>query len=155
MIQDLGRFGECLESSKDLKAAMDMPVFTLDQKTVVIKEICKRLKMTDLSERVLAMLGRQRRLNLIHPIRDELNILMLEKSEIVPIKVESACQLSGDEKKKIENKFERILGTDVRAAYHVDKELIGGVRVTSKGVTYDGTVLSQLNGLKEQLLGGN
>jgi F0F1-type ATP synthase delta subunit len=71
------------------------------------------------------------------------------------VDVASSHGLSADEKKSIETRFSKILGNPVEATYLVDPKLVGGVKVTAAGKTYDGTISGWLGQFEEILVGGN
>ncbi len=105
-----------------------------------------------MAPKVLCLLTEAGRIALLLQVAEHLRQLVLESQNIAPLRVESATQLSGDEKKKIEERFRAILGRGVSAFYQTDTALIGGIRATVDGVTYDGTLAAKLSVLREQLV---
>jgi len=81
-------------------------------------------------------------------------LILLDSANVVSLKVETATSLEADEKKQIEDKFTKILGKRVEANYQVDPALIGGLRVTAAGRTYDGSLTGWLNSFEESLISG-
>jgi len=78
----------------------------------------------------------------------------LESGNVVSLSVETATSLETDEKKKIEDRFTKILGKKVEASYKVDPALLGGLRVTAAGRTYDGSLTGWLSSFEESLITG-
>jgi F0F1-type ATP synthase delta subunit len=63
--------------------------------------------------------------------------------------------LSNEEKKVLEGRFAKVLNSPVSASYLVTPALVGGLKVTANGKTYDGTLSGWLNQVEEVLVGGN
>ena len=95
-----------------------------------------------------------RRLGHLPGIANRLHLLLLESAGTVPLDVNAAVALTAEEKDKVERRFAKMLGKKVEANYTVDASLIGGLRVTVGGRTYDGSLAGGLNNFEEQLVGG-
>jgi F-type H+-transporting ATPase subunit delta len=73
--------------------------------------------------------------------------LDLTKAEII-----SARDLSPEEKRMLERELGRLTGKQVRASYSRDASLLGGAVIKVGSTIYDGSILGQLNKIREHLV---
>lgn len=93
-------------------------------------------------------------MNALSSILVWLNRFVLETANVIAVQVESATDMNADQKAKVERRFQSLLGKGVEASYRIDPKLIGGVRVTANGKTYDGSIAGWLSSFEEQLVQG-
>ena len=70
---------------------------------------------------------------------------------IVEARVTTAVALSHSEREALKAKLESISGKTVSLITHVDKQLLGGVRVEMEGKRYDNTIQNKLGRLKAEM----
>jgi len=153
--RELEGFSNLVNTHADLTKVLHRELFPLVQRRAVIQDIVQKLKLSQVSTRILIVLSESRRLGLLSVIVEKLKLLLLQASSIVPLQIETATDLTQDEREKIERKFSRILKQKVDANYIVDPTVIGGLRVTASGRTYDGTISGWLSAIREQLAEGS
>jgi len=78
---------------------------------------------------------------------------LLDRRKIVRAELRSAVALTPEEVKAIETELGAVTGMNVAVEAVVDPDLIGGVLAKVGSTVYDGTVKSQLNRLRKQLVG--
>jgi F-type H+-transporting ATPase subunit delta len=79
---------------------------------------------------------------------------VVEKTKgIFDARVESAVELTADEKKKIEDLLSQILKNRVAISYHVKPHIIGGFRITVGDWKLDATVTNQIEQMQSLLKG--
>jgi len=74
----------------------------------------------------------------------EFERLYYETFRIVRVRAESAVELSGDQKKRLEAKLTKHTGSRIEISYAVDPSLIGGMRLVMDNRTIDSTVKARL-----------
>lgn len=146
------RFSDLIENNSDLQRALCTPIFSVEQRKAVIDDVTKIGGFTETMKRILSILAENRRLGHLKKIGDRLKLLLWEARNIAALNVESAIALTAEEKIQIEGKCKEILKQEVEAAYEIDPALIGGLRVTVGGVTYDGSLVTKLNLLRERII---
>lgn len=144
-----------IDGHPQLKLVLTSRAYSESFRKAVLEDLFKVVKVSDLAQRAVKVVSENKRLNALSAVAGKLSELLLTKESIVPISVASSSGLGGDEKKQIETRFSKILGKPVEASYEVKPNLIGGVRVTAGGKTYDGTISGWLNRFEEILVGGN
>jgi F-type H+-transporting ATPase subunit delta len=148
-------FYKTFQENTDLQAALTNEAFSTQNRVAVAKEVSERLGLGAETVRVLAVLSENRRIPSAKWIAERLHQLCLEAADIALLEVESSKELSSEERNKIELQFSKILGKKVEAKYSLEPTLLGGLRVTAAGRTYDGTLSGWLEKMEEKLMGGH
>ncbi len=152
--EELAAVAGWAQESADLRSVFSSGNFSAEDAVAVIAELSKKAQLSDDTRRTLNVLAHARRLGQLAGIAETLKQFILEANEVVLLKVASREELDTEERKQIEKKFEDVLKKDVESVYTVDPKVIGGIRVTAEGRTYDGTLVTRLNKMKETLAGG-
>jgi len=66
--------------------------------------------------------------------------------------VESACQLTSEEKAGISKVIEKWLGSKVVLSLKINRDLIGGVKLTVRSVVLDASLKDALGRAREELI---
>lgn len=154
MGKELAKFADTLTGSPELSRVLCSDVFSDAQRRPVVEDLAKKLGVGAEGLRILLVISTAKRLSSLAGIVDRLHELVLQSEDVVPLSVESANQLAADEKEKIEKRFSGLLGKKVEATYVVDASVLGGLRVTAAGRSYNGTLSSWLGAFQERLVGG-
>jgi ATP synthase F1 delta subunit len=155
VLEDLRRFVGLVAKNSELKFLLSTPAFGGDERRAVVEDIIKRMKINELSRRILLTLSDLKQLGNLGPVVDRMTELFLISQQTVRLNVVAADELSDSVKSTIEGKFGKLLGKRVQAQYEVDPKLIGGLKVVAGGRTYDGTVSGWLTSFEESLSGGH
>ncbi len=152
--EELRAFGKTLSESAELQSALTNEAFSTENRIQVVRDLCQKMGMSPDVLRILAVLAENRRILVTESVADRMEQLCWEAADIAALEVESATEIRAEDKKKIEEKFSKILGKKVEARYQLTPNLMGGLRVTAAGRTYDGTLSGWLETMEEKLMGG-
>jgi F-type H+-transporting ATPase subunit delta len=75
-----------------------------------------------------------------------------ERSGGTSAKIVSARPLSELEKQELKTNLEKMTGRRISPSFEIDNSIIGGVVTTIGSTVYDGSVRTQLQQLKEQMI---
>lgn len=153
--QELLMFSSTMKSSEQLTQVLTSEVFSDEQRCGVVEDIAEKLKCSDATKRILYVLSEAKRLDCTGAIASKLHTLVLEAASVVPLSVSLATEITDAEKKDIEKKFSKILGKEVEASYYINPELLGGLKVTAGGRTFDGSLSGWLQQMEEKIIGGS
>lgn len=153
-IAEFAEFGLLMESSPELHQVLSSAVFSEKDREGVIEDLTNRLKLSVETKRIFLVLSKMRRLDQLKSIASRLHLILLESAGTMPLDVNAAMALTAEEKEKVERRFTKMLGKKVEANYAIDANLIGGLRVTVAGRTYDGSLAGGLSNFEERLVGG-
>lgn len=154
LAEELSAVAGLMEGHSDLAFALTSELFSHEERRAVLKDLEGRLGLSETASRALSLLSEAKRLRALSAISAGLKELLLRGEGIVPLRVESRDELSAPERKQVEKVFQQYFGKEVEASYAVDPRLLGGVRVTAEGRTFDGTLATGLSVMKENLVGG-
>ena len=152
--EELERFASTIESNEELKTVLLTDLFSAPEREAIVEDIAAKLGLSTETKKILKVVSESKRLKATRSIAERLHLLLLDSAGIVPIQVLSAGELNGEERKKVETKFKKVFGKEVEASYEVEPSLMGGLRVTAVGKTYDGSVSGWLEIIEEKLVGG-
>lgn len=152
--EDLRGLGEMLEANVELRLALTSAIFSEENRWAVVQGIGEKAQFGQGTLKVLRVLNQAKRLGAAGVVGEKLRTLGLQGEGILPIRVQSATELSSDEQSAVEKRFTDLLGKKVQADYVVAPVVMGGLRVDAEGRTYQGTVAGWLEGFEEKLVGG-
>lgn len=152
--QELGEFVDLFESHKELENAICNPLYNRDSRKQVLQAVVERLKPSVTMSSFLLLLFDKGRIRHVKDIYTFYEKLSDELSGIVRADVVSATVLSDDAVSKIRDALAKKTGKKVTVETSVDPDLIGGVVTKIGDLVLDGSVRSQLIGIKESLQRG-
>jgi F-type H+-transporting ATPase subunit delta len=152
--KDLERMVFAVDSSREAKAAFLGPIATKKEKEALIREISKALGFSKITEQFMLLLASRGRLPLIREIRDAFASVRLVSEGGLLGKLVSAEEIGQADVESLSQAFAKKLGKRVAFRVSTDPSLLAGMKVTVNGVTYDGTLRSQLQQLRDQVLQG-
>jgi F-type H+-transporting ATPase subunit delta len=101
----------------------------------------------------LLVLNDKDRLDMIRPIRRAIHELQDERTRRLRVHVYSAVDLSEEYLARIREGIQNFFKLEPVLILHVDKNLLGGLKVRIGDTVYDSTVRTRLNNLRNQLMG--
>ena len=154
VLAELEKFSAVIDGHAELTLLISSPGFSEEDKTAVVLAVAEKLKLSKPTVEVISGISKMGRLNALTAILERFRVSLRESEGVQPIQVWTAEAVSADDKKHIENKFEKLLGKKVEATYESSPGLVGGLKVVAGGRTYDGTVSGWLATLQDSLVEG-
>ena len=151
--QDLGAFVALIESNPELRQALLSPSVPASARRNIASAVAERIGMAPTGVRLLQLLADRDRLGMTGELLTVFRERLLDRRKIVRADVRSAVALAPEAIKAIESRLGAVTGKNVAIDAAVDPALIGGVVAKVGGTVYDGTVKSQLEKLRKQLVG--
>lgn len=148
---DLKAFLSTLNESEDLQAIFVSPVYALESREAIVKEIAEKMGMGKMVLNYLLLLIRKKRTDLFETSVALYQRLQDAHDHRTHIRVVSASPLSEDYIGQLKDQF-RVESAEVSVETELDAELVGGVRTWVGGRLYDGSLRTRLDNLKDQLL---
>jgi F-type H+-transporting ATPase subunit delta len=112
-------------------------------------------KASDLLLDFLLVLNRQGRLDRLRAIAFNYRILRDQKNRRARVFVRTAKPLTDDQQAQIRDMASRALGLEPVLEVTVDPDLLGGLVIRYRDRVFDGSVRTQLNNIRTQLLAGS
>jgi F-type H+-transporting ATPase subunit delta len=152
--KQLDSFVQGLDGSSDATKALFGPVMAAKDKIGLISAVGEKAGYTKLVTQFLILLVNKGRLSFVHSIRDAFVEVRLAAEGGIAGHLVSAEAISDADVKTLASAFGRKLGKRVEFSVTTDASLLAGTKVTVNGVTYDGTLRSQLQQLRDRLVAG-
>jgi F-type H+-transporting ATPase subunit delta len=150
---ELEALARLLGESKPLRDFLLNPSFPLSRKTTVLETLARRSGASVPTQRLLQLLLRKGRLNLLGEISREFRRMEEEKLDRVAVEVTTAMPLDAAQRKRMTASLQRFTGKTVRLEARVDPGILGGARARIGSVVYDGSVAGRMQRLKRRLIG--
>ena len=143
-----------LDSSKEARVALLGPIATVKEKSAIIDDFAKKLDFSPLFVKFISLLAKKGRLPFLREVRDAFTSVRLTADGGVSGQLVAAESMSETDVGTLAKAFSHKLGKTVTFQVSTDPSLLAGMKVTVNGVTYDGTLRSQLQKLRDRLVTG-
>ena len=151
--RQLTTFVETLDAHRELRQALTTPSVPAIRKRAIVTAVAERIGMDPTATKLLGLLADRDRLHISHELLAVYRERLLDQQRIVKAEIRSAVALSPEALRAIEAQLSAVTGMKVAVDATVDPSLIGGVLAKVGSTVYDGTVKTQLEKLRQQLVG--
>jgi F-type H+-transporting ATPase subunit delta len=151
---ELKQWENLIRSNVELQDALGNPAIVHAAKERVLEELLKRSNASKTSANFLRVLLKNDRLMQLDEINERFDAVLQERSGVVLAQITSARELPENEKSELRSNLERLTGKRVNINFGIDENIIGGVVTRIGSTVYDGSVRTQLQNLREQLVNG-
>jgi len=148
----LGAIAE-LYKDESVENALVNPLYPLEARQKVMAKIAELAKADDIMTRFLQLLVEKKRAEILPDIAHEMRVMVDQEQNISHGSVVSAIELDKGLKEKIQQTLEKVTGKKVILETTVDPSIIGGIIAKVGDLVLDGSIKTQLNGLKESIKG--
>lgn len=150
--KELDRAADTLRSSPELRNALENPVFSLEKRKLIMDELARRLALSKTVRNFIMLLLDKGRIAALPDIARVYRALVDEHAGRVRATVTSARPLDPMLETRLKTALEKSSGKVVLFDKREDPTILGGL-ITQLGDTlYDGSVRTQLQELREELL---
>ena len=149
----LATIADLFAESPEVGDALTNPLYPLDIRQKVMAKIAAAVKGDTILAAFLNLLVERQRAGIIPDIAHEMQVMVDGEQNISHGTVISAIELDSALREKIQATLEKITGTKVILESQVDPSIIGGIIAKVGDLVVDGSIKTQLNGLKESIKG--
>jgi F-type H+-transporting ATPase subunit delta len=150
---ELTHWEELIESNANLQSAFANPSIAHLSKEKVLEGLLAKTKPSKTTANFLRVLLRNGRLTELAEINKKFASVLDERSGVVSAEITSARPLSAAEKAEFQANLAKMTGKKVNLNFNINENIIGGVVTRVGSTVYDGSVKTQLENLKQQLIG--
>jgi F-type H+-transporting ATPase subunit delta len=150
--RDLHLLADIVEQNGELRRVWEAPALPAAQKRAVLDALAKRAGTSAMVRNFLAVLIDHGRMPLLEQILRQFEMELDRRLNLAEAEITSARDLDAEEKRSLELEVGRLTGKKVRASYRRDPNLLGGAVIKVGSTIYDGSVLGQLNKIREHLV---
>lgn len=152
--RELADFRERVSSHAALKDILASPFVAARKKTQLIQDILAVLDLQGKTRRFVLLLLENSRLGLLGDILEELPALWHEHRGVTTFVVSSVVSLGEGQKKKLQEKLERLEGRPVFLRYSIAPGLVAGFSLKKGNLVYDASIKGYLAKIKERISEG-
>jgi len=153
-MEQVHSLGALLRANVDLQRVWENPAIAAQQKRGVLDAIAKRDGLSKQVRNFVAVLIDHRRMHFFDAIVEQLGHELDARLGFAEAQITTCRDLDDSEKRTLEAQVERLTGKKVRARYSRDAAILGGAIVRVGSTIYDGSVLGQLESIREEIAGG-
>ena len=150
--RDVQAVAEMLKTSPDLQLNLGRGSVTDAQRQSLMEAIGKAMELSTPVTKLIALLGRTGKLVLMNDLADAYRERLLSHQNVVRAEVTSATPLSPEKTRALEESLAKVTGKKVEISVSVDPELLGGVVARIGSTVYDGSVKTQLQKMRQELV---
>ncbi|PYS99408.1 MAG: F0F1 ATP synthase subunit delta [Acidobacteria bacterium] len=150
---ELRTWEQLFVANSDLKTAFGNPVIPHARKTGLLEGLLAKAKPSQATANFLRVLLANGRMMDLRQILERFEAVLEERSGVISAEVASAHELSESQRNELKANLEKQTGKQVKLGFAIDANLIGGVVTRIGSTVYDGSVKTQLENLKEELIG--
>lgn len=141
------------EEAPEVGDSLTNPLYPLEARQKVMEKIAQAAKADAILTAFLNLLLEKKRAGALPDIAREVQIMVDRDQNISHGEVVSAIELDSGLQEKIQATLEKITGNKVILETRVDPSIIGGIIAKVGDLVFDGSIKTQLNGLKESIKG--
>ena len=153
-------YGKALKEMADLYAntpevsdALTNPVYPLDVRAKVMEHLVSAMKASQVMANFFNLLVQKKRAAIVPEIAEVFQAMVDADNNMCQGTVVSAMEMSADLTGKVKATLEKITGKQVVLTTQVDPAILGGMIAKVGDLVLDGSIRSQLAGLKESIKG--
>jgi F-type H+-transporting ATPase subunit delta len=144
-----------LHGNPDLRRVWENPAISAEQKRGVLDAIARRESLERQVRNFVAVLIDHRRMHFYDAIVNQLGHELDTRLGFAEAQITTSRELSDPEKRSLEAQVAKLTGKQVRARYAKDSAILGGAVVKVGSTIYDGSVLGQLERIREEIADGS
>jgi F-type H+-transporting ATPase subunit delta len=141
------------KSIPEVADALTNPLYPIDVRGKVMEGLIKSIGVDKVSANFLNLLVEKKRAGILPDIAEEFQIMVDDEKNISHGSVISAVELSDTLQAKVQAALEKLTGKKVELSTSVDPSLIGGIIAKVGDLVLDGSIKTQLAGLKDSIKG--
>jgi F-type H+-transporting ATPase subunit delta len=151
---DLAAFVGLVQQHPDLHRVLTSPTVPAARKRALVETLLSRLGLSSVIVRkILLMIADRDRLVLLPDLLDVYRARLREHLKVVEAEVTTAEPLSDDRATQLRQRLAKMTGREVTMTTKVDPGIIGGMVARVGSVVYDGSVATQLQTIRQRLVG--
>ncbi len=153
-------YNEVLQGVADLYAdhpevadALTNPLYPMDIKEKVMSGMIGSMGVDEIMGNFLNLLVQKKRAEILPEIAEAYKVMVDEEKNVSHGTVVSAVELNDALKKNVRTVLEKLTGKKVELTTSVDPSILGGIIAKVGDLVLDGSIKTQLAGLKDSIKG--
>ena len=152
--QNLQEFADFCSANDEFFRVVSNQVFAIDDRRKIIEKVLEKSSFSDMVKNFLRLVLDKNRIGAIKEITDYYSKLTDEISNITRAEVITARPLKEDAVDRLVLALKAITSKEVKIEVSEDGSIVGGLIVEAGDLVLDGSVKTQIEGLRESLKRG-
>jgi F-type H+-transporting ATPase subunit delta len=153
VMRDLAGFAALMQGHEALQRALTNPAIPAARKRGVVDGLLAQAGVTEVVAKTLRLLADRDRLAIVPEITHAFEQRLMDHRQVVRAQLRTAMALPVDRVEALRAGLRQATGRDVQLETLVDPSIIGGAVARIGSTVYDGSVTTQLQKLKDSLIG--
>ena len=149
-MEQLCEIANLFDTLPELRQLFSHPNIENEKKTEIIKSAFEN-QVDDMVYRFLIVMNEHKMLSHMKEIYQSYVSCYEEKYDIEVVKVMSAIELDEEQIEKLTKVLKEKLNKDIKISVEVDPSLIAGLKVQTKDMVMDNTIVSKIDAMKEAM----
>ena len=149
----INSFAALLEKKPEVKDALTNPLYPIEAREKVMEGLVKAAKLEKPLANFMDLLVEKKRAGILSEIAETYQLMLDEKHNISHGEVITATKLTKALSDKIQTTLEKLTGKQIVLQANVDPSIIGGMIARVGDLELDGSIRTQLAGLKDSIKG--
>lgn len=146
-------FAELFTTTPEVRDGLTNRMYPADVREKVMEEIVKSAGITDIMANFLNLLAQKNRAEILPEISATFQAMVDDERNVCQGTIVTAKELQPALQEKAKETLEKITGKQVVLKTEVDPTIIGGIIAKVGDLVLDGSIKTQLEGLKESIKG--
>jgi F-type H+-transporting ATPase subunit delta len=151
--EELSAWEMMMNANPVLMEVFSNPTVPYEQKRKVLTSLIERTRLRPTTSNFLQLLLKNQRLTELTEVNRRFAQVLDDRSGVVSAEVKTARIVPEAQQEALRSKLAEMTGKQVRLSFTTDEELIGGIVTRIGSTIYDGSVRTQLQQVKEKMMG--
>ncbi len=149
----LNGFADLFSTTAEVEDGLTNPVYPLDTRQQVMAGIVESMGLSQIMVNFCNLLAEKNRSFIIPDVAEVFQTMVDEERNICQGVMITAAEVNAELQEKTKETLEKITGKQVVLSTEVDPGIIGGIITRVGDMVIDGSIRTQLEGLKESIKG--
>lgn len=149
---EIAQFANFMTENPQLGEVFRSPAVPFDNKKNVLESLIAKTKPAKTTANFLRVLQRNHRLADLPAVAERFDQVLEDRAGLVTAEITTAQPLADAQTAALQTKLQQMTGKKVKLNFKINPEIIGGVVTRIGSTVYDGSIKSQLQHLKEQMI---
>ena len=140
-----------LQESTEFKHVLASPVFSIEEKSSVLKELNTRIEAPPILQDFFGQLLKKNRVGVLPEIAEAFGDIVDQQNNIQHVWVSSARDITNEEKQNLQAQLGSRLHRDIKVSFQTDPNLIAGLEIRIGSRVFDNTVRGKLSSMRALL----
>ena len=150
--RELDEFAAGVSGHEALARVLSNPAIPAPRKRALVEQLLARSPVDDILGRVLLLLASRDRLTILPDLAAAFRDRLMDHRQVVRAALTTAMPLGEDRVAALRQGLARATGREVQLDVQVDPAIVGGAVARVGSTVFDGSVTTQLEKLKQQLV---